>query len=242
MLFSFSSFSSFLRFYYHPSEKSPLIGTEQKSQVKDGIDAAEKGKSKEQVVSEARASSEERKSFTESIHEILVKRPRPNPCLLVFYFVSCVAVVASLCLLATQIIPIIIAYPDVDFLRFALRVYVAFFCIVFLLVEVQAPLAFLENNKTFQNYISRGLLYSFNGLIGLEQAYSLRIEDVVKHANSKLHIGWTPLFMQISSWTMVVIGYTYILMGLFCMQLLRDKLQANYQERLDEYNRAKPIV
>jgi hypothetical protein len=49
------------------------------------------------------------------------------------------------------------------------------------------------------------------------------------------------LFMRISSWTMVVIGYVYIVMGVLCMKQLHDKLQENYQERLDEYNRAKPI-
>jgi len=222
---------------YSSGETSPLIA----DNTKDVEEAKKSSTFHDSTSQQKEELLTKKKSFSQSIHEILVHRPKPNPCLLWFYFIEIVAVLASLCLFTTQLIPIIIAYPQVGFLWFALRVYVACLCIVFILVELQVPLPFLQNNTAFQEYISRGFLYSFVGLVGMEQAYSARIEDVVKHASTKLHIGWTPLFMQISSWTMVVVGYIYVVMGVFCMKQLRNNLQENYQQRMDEYNRAKPI-
>lgn len=59
---------------------------------------------------------------SESIHEILVNRPHRSCCLHVFIFIEIVAILASLCLLTTQIIPIIIAPPSkIGYLPFALR-------------------------------------------------------------------------------------------------------------------------
>lgn len=59
---------------------------------------------------------------SESIHEILVNRPHRSFCLHIFIFVEFVAIIASLCLLTTQIIPIIIAPPSkIGYLPFALR-------------------------------------------------------------------------------------------------------------------------
>lgn len=185
--------------------------------------------------------SSSQKSISESLREILVERPHPNPCIVFFYLVSFLAIMESLCLLATQIIPIVTAYPNVDYLFVALRCYVSGFCIVFILVELNVPVPFLQNNKAFQDFISRGFLYSFNGLVGLEQAYNARVEDISKHASSKYHIGWIPLFMQLSSWAMVTIGHFYILMGLLCMKQLRDRLKEEYQNHLDEYHRARPV-
>lgn len=190
----------------------------------------------QQPDSQQQSSLARTKSLSKSIR-VAWKRPRPNACLLVFYAIQLVTIGASLCLLATQLIPIIVDVQDVGCLRTALRIYVACLCILFALNELQVPLPFLQNNPTFQGYISRGLLYSFVGLIGMEQSYSTRMQDYFKHASSTFHIGWTPLFMQISSWLMVCVGYLYVIMGILCMQSLKTKLEENYKERLDAYNR-----
>jgi len=76
---------------------------------------------------------------------------------------------------------------------------------LYILVELQVPLPFLENNTAFQEYISRGLLNSF---VGLEQAYSARIEDVVKHASStKLHCLLCRLVHGLLWW---LLDYSYV--------------------------------
>lgn len=59
---------------------------------------------------------------SESIHEILINRPHRSFCLHIFIAVEFLAIIASLCLLTTQLIPIIIAPPSkIGYLPFALR-------------------------------------------------------------------------------------------------------------------------
>lgn len=114
--------------------------------------------------------------------------------------------------------------------------YLSCFCITFMLVEAEIPIPFLKDSAIFQNWFSRGFLYSFIALIGMEEAYSSRVEDLVGHANDKFHVSWVPLFMQISSWVMFVTGVLYMLMAVLCLRGMKTKLRASYQERLKEYN------
>jgi hypothetical protein len=109
---------------------------------------------------------------------------------------------------------------------------------------MDVPVPFLKDSAILNNWISRGFLYSFIGLIGMEEAYSARVEELVGHANDKFHVAWVPTFMQISSWVMVATGYIYMLMGICCLKGVRNRLRENYRQRLKEYNDAKlvPVV
>jgi hypothetical protein len=152
---------------------------------------------------------------SESLHEILVNRPHRPCCLHIFIFIEIVAILASLNLLITEIIPIIIAPPSkIGYLSLALRCYLSCFCLVFISVELEIPVPFIKDSQVrllptvrvdgeradsqfsthasavfffwgqiFNNWISRGFLYSFVGLIGMEEAYSSRVEDLVGNAN-----------------------------------------------------------
>ena len=119
--------------------------------------------------------------------------------------------------------------------------YISFFCVSFILVESDIPVPFLKDSPILNNWISRGFLYSFIGLIGVQEAYSERVEELVGHANDRFHVAWVPTFMQISSWIMVATGYIYMLMGLCCLKGLRDRLRENFRLRLKDYNEAKVI-
>lgn len=116
------------------------------------------------------------------------------------------------------------------------------FCIVILLVEWDFRLPFVQNSALLQKWISRGFLYSFVGLTGMEMSYSLRIDDMVKHDADKFRISWMPLFMEISSWLMFVTGCIYMTMGICCLKGLRKKLQDRYQQRMQEYRNRDVVV
>lgn len=105
-----------------------------------------------------------------------------------------------------------------------------------MIVELEIPIPFIKDSAIFNNWTSRGFLYSFIGLIGMEEAYSSRVEDLVGHASDSFHVAWVPMFMQISSWIMFAIGCMYMVMGICCLVRWRNKLRDGYRQRLEEYN------
>ena len=47
--------------------------------------------------------------------------------------------------------------------------------------------------------------------------------------------------MQISSWMMVSLGVVYMLLGICCMKVIRDRMKSEYQERWETYKDAMKI-
>jgi hypothetical protein len=166
--------------------------------------------------------------------------PRQNPCLWLFHFLEGIAVLTALCLLATQVMPIAITILTkieigIDVLSLFLKAYISLFCLVFIVVETGLPVPFVKDSTLLQSYFSRGFIYSFLGLICVEEAYSERVKDIVSHGKDEFHVGWAAIFMQISSWFMLGLGIVYMLLGLFCLQSLRDRMHKKEQEDWKEY-------
>jgi hypothetical protein len=173
--------------------------------------------------------------------------PNDRPILWLFHLLQGVAVIAALCLLVTQAIPIILSgftsyQVEITFLSLALKAYISLFCITFILVESNLPIPFLRTSELLQAFISRGFIYSFLGLICVEEAYSERVRDIVSrdivnHSSrtDEFHIGWLSIFMQISSWFMLGVGAFYMLLGVFCLRGLRDRMQRQENEDWKKY-------
>lgn len=174
--------------------------------------------------------------------------PGRNWCLDSFRVISGVTVIASLGLLATQLIPLCLGgLTGQGYFDLALKVYVIMFCILFLLVESDSPVPFIRNSQLLNNYISRGFVYSFLGLICLEEAYSVRVKEIVSTHADAYHVSWASLFMQISSWLIFACGCLYMLMGLCCLKRLRDRVREKdrktwkkYRKELKEWKRLNP--
>lgn len=172
--------------------------------------------------------------------------PGINPCLWLFHTLQGVCVVAALMLCVTQVIPLVLAarqksasvVSTVGWASVALKAYITSFCLVFVAVETDLPIPFLRDSNLFQRYLSRGFLYSFLGLICLEEAYSERVRDIVKKSSSLDNVGWAAIFMQLSSWLMLAVGCLYMLMGVCCLKGLRDRLKEREQREWREYREA----
>jgi hypothetical protein len=174
--------------------------------------------------------------------------PRQNPCLWCFHLLEGFATIVSLCLLVTQVLPLFyVRFSDfagqIDFLSLALKVYISFFCLFFIATELGLPLPPVQASPMLQNYTSRGVLYSFLGLICVQEAYSERVKDMVDHRDDAyFHVGWAAIFMQITSWLMLGVGVVYILLGVCCLKRLRDRMEqdekvtwANYRQGIAEW-------
>lgn len=168
----------------------------------------------------------------------VVVSPMKNCFLHFFHWFEALAIMSCIGILTTQLIPLVVVpLQQLGFLQTVLRVYVSLFTVIFILIELRVPWGFLQKAHLLQTYFSRGLLYTFLGVIGMEEAYSGRIDDMVHHASSDFHVAWAPLFMQISSWFVFVIGCAYMLLGLCCMQLVRDNLDQKHKKQVEEFRR-----
>lgn len=183
-------------------------------------------------------------------------RPLHNPILYIFNLLQGITALASFGLILTQLlIPCLIIHPFRDIVKrigpvsVALKCYVALFCILFILVETNVPMPFIRNATLLQGFSSRGFLYSFIGLICVQQAKTDRMKDIIqqKNANSIASGGddvdWISIYMEVSSWLMLGIGLFYMILGLLCLKGLRDALREkeiqewrNYRIQLRQWN------
>lgn len=172
----------------------------------------------------------------EGTSAVIVKSPMKHCMLHFFHWLEALAIISCLGVLTTQILPLVV-FPlsELGFLQCVLRIYVSLFSVIFILVELRLPLGFLQKSHLLQTYFSRGFLYTFLGVIGMEEAYSGRIDDMVSHSTDAFHVAWAPLFMEISSWVVFAIGCFYMLCGLCCLQVVRDNLHDKHKKEVETY-------
>lgn len=169
-------------------------------------------------------------------------RPGQDPCLWLFHMLEGIAVTAALCLLVSQILPFLLVQQRSDITKkiginsMALRLYISVFCVLFMGTEMGTPLSIVRNSQLLQTYASRGFLYSFLGLVCVEESYSERVRDIVAHVGDSFHIGWASVFMEVSSWLMLSTGMVYILLGVCCCKRLRDRKK---QREVDAWKKYK---
>lgn len=140
---------------------------------------------------------------------------------IVFVLISMVALLANISMLIAQILPF--CFAKIGLLQCCLRLYVFLFTGVFILAEIEVPYV-AKNISSLNNWFLRGLMYSFIGLIGAEEARSV-VE--YKAVRGKLKTGMNTkmvsLFIEISSWAMVGVGLVYILMSILRLRRFKDK-------------------
>mmetsp|Transcript_12616 Transcript_12616/g.19410 ORF Transcript_12616/g.19410 Transcript_12616/m.19410 type:complete len:264 (+) Transcript_12616:119-910(+) len=172
----------------------------------------------------------------------LVRRPTKNRCLELFHWFEFLAVIPLLCLLAGQLIPVIfVPLEELGFVKTMIRCYLSLFTIILILVEIHAPIFFLKNAYLLRAFFPRGFLYTFLGVMEMEETHDEARTEIVNHAFVSLRIQWAPMFMHVTSWVVFVVGCIYMLFGIFCLQVLRDNLENRYKEKLQEYDNAETV-
>ena len=92
-------------------------------------------------------------------------------------------------------------------------------------METDAPRAVMRGLPT-KNWLMRGWIYSFLGLVGMEEAYS---NLVAGDSENIIGSDLISVFVQLSSWGMVIVGCGYFLMGLLCLRGLKDRVEEDYR-------------
>lgn len=188
----------------------------------------------------------------ETFHERPGKpeKPKQHCFVSMFYAIESFAVVTNLAMLVSQVLPlIVVSWEDADPAYLALKIYLVIFAIIFFFVEIDLEsISFLRKASFLRTYCSRGFLYSFFGLICYEEADSEKaytaLEDARAQDNSKIfRVVWFALINQIAAISLLAVGCLYFLLGLLCLQRVRNRYvyddrqkKKAYREALDKWD------
>lgn len=154
--------------------------------------------------------------------------PRRSCALRSFKIISSFAILVSAVLLGTQIVAI--ALFRLWFMPNILRLYISAFCIILILTELRIE-SLVRNVPTYNNWVYRGFLYSFIGLIGVIMAEANEIEEVPESLETRQMI--VHLIMLGASYSMFALGIVYMLMGICCLHGVWERMKAGYDAEMD---------
>ena len=133
---------------------------------------------------------------------------------------SIVTCIAALLMLIGQIMGLFI-FRSYGPVQYVFHFYVFLLCIIVVLVECElTPVG--QQSFIFSYWLTRGLSYSFIGVLGLEENDTA---DWTKP--SKL----IENFVKVVAWFMIGVGAIYFMLGLLCIQIIYTKERKDYVER-----------
>lgn len=109
-----------------------------------------------------------------------------------------------------------------ELVRYSLSLYLVAMCAIAVLNELEW-FSFIINSKLLTTWISRGCCYIFMALLSLDQATTSNSDT-----NDELEL------IKGLSYIFAVIGSGYLLMGLFCCQIMLNKLREEHEIRSKE--------
>ena len=111
-----------------------------------------------------------------------------------------------------------------------LKFFVGSFAILIMLIELEGG-AMVTGSPILTNWITRGYLYAFVGLVSME-------ENNVRPTSATLTtlpLDYSAaLFIETASTMMFVVGCIYAALGLVCGQRLYNKIRSDYKKRLSD--------
>jgi len=160
-------------------------------------------------------------------------KPPKRGCLIRFFLlIQTYALVTNLILLVSQVSTIfIVPITKDDWAYIGLKIYMSILALIFIVIEIDRPSTpFFKNAGFLKAFLSRGYLYTFCGLICAEEivnekAYNVmeNAQDASKWLSTVFEVSWFSLLNLIASWALVVLGIIYILMGICCLQGVKNR-------------------
>lgn len=79
----------------------------------------------------------------------------------------------------------------------------------------------------------------------MEQDLAIRVADIAAGSTSVLGPDFLTLFamlfISITAWTIISVGILYMVLGLFCLQGLSERLEKDHREKMKEWKRKKSV-
>jgi len=166
-----------------------------------------------------------------------IEGPQKSICHLFFDALRYFAMVASSMMFTIQIVPLIFFWRETTWLQVAVKSYLVSFCASFVVTESHIPL--LKRITFHKNWITRGFVFTFIGLVGMEQDLAIKVEEIVAGKRNVLGptygILFATLFMTITTRFVIGVGLVYTLLGLLCCQSWYERLENEHKEKVKEW-------
>jgi hypothetical protein len=146
-----------------------------------------------------------------------------------FSLVSFSAAVASAVLLLSQLASVLV-FSDLGLIQTMLRAYVTILCIMFLLAEMRVEL-FLDRAASFRSWFQRGFLYTWVGVMGMEESVAALGQAYPKYPGASNVVIST--LLRASSLAVFGVGVLYMLMSVFCLRSVWEDLHRQQQQPFD---------
>lgn len=109
-----------------------------------------------------------------------------------------------------------------------MRCYIIALSVVAIMTELQIT-AFIRNSVILHTWITRGLFYGLIGIMALEELDHETDKNMDAPGREECMT-----FIHIMAYATVGIGLLYYAMGCLCMQVVRNKVYADYEKRCQE--------
>lgn len=84
------------------------------------------------------------------------------------------------------------------------------------------------------NWIPRGVFYAFLSIVCFYQSLVVRALDEDQQASTSSRF-FDSIFIVMTAWFMLVVGAGYVLLGLFCIQRIMERVRRDEKEKWREY-------
>jgi hypothetical protein len=141
---------------------------------------------------------------------------------MVFVWISIFAIVIALAAGIGQLLSLF--YQEINgAIHYVLRIYVVLFSALVVVNELEW-FAFTRESRVLHSWVSRGLLYSFVGVIALQ-------ENEVTPQDDNPAVDGAMYYVAAADWAMLGIGMLYFVMGVICLQRIDEKHREDYKNK-----------
>ena len=141
---------------------------------------------------------------------------------IIFHTLRLAAVLISLAMIVAQGLTLVVL--DEGVFEGILRLYIFVFCVLFMLAELEY---FQDKIPFLVGWIHRGVMYSFIGVIGVEEASNVKItRNAITHKVKESFVGRiSATYVWTASVVMFCLGLVYMLLGAFCLRKVYDRIK-----------------
>ena len=145
-----------------------------------------------------------------------------------YRFFKFIIITLSLLLLIAQVVSVV--YLPFTGIELLLKIFISSFCILIMLNELHIG-KMVTRSPILKNWITRGYLYAFIGLVSLEEN---NLQPTSASLTTLPFDYSAALFIETASTMMLVVGCCYTALGVCCGQRYYNKMISDYTKRLSD--------